>query len=254
MINWEKLEEHLKINYFYEIDNNKSKNIVLFGNCHCLPIVYYLNNLLDNEYNFIVIISWYYQTTFDKNELEDITSKIKNIINKCDILIMQKHCSSFEINASKIDEYVNDQCKIIIIPNFILDYLSSKSNILNNDLEEMKLIYNNSLLILCKSINESDFPNFLFIKNNINDITFFNTIYHPTHYVLYLLSKNIFYKIKKLNNNISLNDYWDNKTREEFYNINLDGFVFLPGKHNMSEIHYKVTNISFGRDYFDISF
>ena len=61
MIKWEQLEEHLKIHRFYKIDNKATQNIVLFGNCHLLPLTFFLNHLFNYVYNFIVIISWFYE-------------------------------------------------------------------------------------------------------------------------------------------------------------------------------------------------
>ena len=65
MINWEQLEEHLKIHHFYNVDNKAPQNIVLFGNCHLLPLTYYLNKLFKHSYNFIVIVSWFYEKIVD---------------------------------------------------------------------------------------------------------------------------------------------------------------------------------------------
>ena len=252
MIHWTDLENHLKIHNFYIIDNNKSKNIILFGNCHCLPIVYYLNMYLNKDYNFIVIVSWFYEKVFDKEKLEFINKSIMNYLYNCDVLIYQNHNSDFGINASSVFNMVPYTCKKICIPNLMLDFLSSRCN--STNVYEMKACYEHSLERLHESINNSNFKNFLFINQNINHIRFFNSIYHPTHFILYLLSKNIIFKIQNLDKVITINDYWDNSIREDFLNINLEGFVFLPGKDDMELIHHQVTNINFGCDYFDINF
>lgn len=252
MINWEQLENHLKIHNFYKINNNKSKNIVLFGNCHCLPIVYFLNMTLNGEYNFVVIVSWFYQKVFDYEKLAIINEQMKDILSSCNVLIYQKHYSDFGINASTIFNMVPSTCNKICIPNLMLDFLSSRCN--SKNIYEMKACYEHSLERLRQSITCSNFKNFLFINENINHIRFFNSIHHPTHFILYLLSKNIIFKIQNLDKMITINDYWDNNIREEFLNVNLEGFVFLPGKEDMELIHHEVTNINYGYDYFDINF
>ena len=252
MIKWEQLEEHLKIHHFYKIDNKAKQNIVLFGNCHLLPLTFFLNRLFNYGYNFIVIISWFYEKSFDVNELHMINSEIHSILLHADIFIFQKHYNNFGVYADEITTYVNKNCKLIHIPNFMLDYLLHKSS--SSDIEVLKNDFDLSLFRLTESIRESDFPEFNFIIDNIYKVRFFNTIHHPTHFLLYLLSKSIHNLLMKNSIKITIADYYDNKLRDEFLKLDKKGLIFLPGKVDMEPIHYEITGIHYGADYCDINF
>lgn len=252
MIHWSLLEEHLKTHYFYKINNNKNKTIVLFGNCHLLPITYYLNAKLLYSYNIIVVISWFYERTFTSDELVSVNKQIEDIVRSCDIFIYQKHNNSFGIHANNIISFVNSKCILLNVPNFLLDYLSTKST--SSDIEILKKDFIASLFRLSTSITESDFTEFEFIVANIYQVQFFNTIYHPTHYLLYLLSTSIYNKIMNIPEKITIHDYYDKKTREEFLSIELKDFIYLPGKSELSPINHDITGIHYGADYFDITF
>ena len=252
MIRWEQLEEHLKIHHFYKIDNNSKQNIVLFGNCHLLPITFFLNKLFNYGYNFIVIISWFYEKSFDLNELPMINSEIQSIISQADIFIFQYHFNSFNIHANEITTYVNKNCKLIHIPNFILDYLLHKST--SFDMKMLKNEFKSSLFRLSESIKESDFPEFNFIIENIYKVRFFNTIYHPTHFLLYLLSQSIYHMLIHNPIKTTITTYYDNKVRDDFFKLDKAGIIFLPGKDDMEPIHHEITGIHYGADYYDLTF
>ena len=252
MIRWEQLEEHLKIHHFYKIDNNSKQNIVLFGNCHLLPLTFFLNRLFNYGYNFIVIISWFYEKSFDLNELPMINSEIHSILSQADIFIFQRHFNSFGIHANEITKYVNNNCKLIHIPNFMLDYLLEKST--SSDMAILKKEFDLSLFRLIESIKESDLPEFNFIVDNIYKVRFFNTIHHPTHFLLYLLSKSIYQMLIHNPVKTTITTYYDHKVRDDFLKSDKTGLIFLPGKVDMDPIHHEITGIHYGADYCDLDF
>ena len=252
MIKWDKLEEHLKIHHFYKIDNKAKQNIVLFGNCHLLPLTFFLNNLFNFSYNFIIIISWFYEKSFDLNELPMINSEIHSILSNADIFIFQQHFNSFSIHANEITKYVNKNSKLIHIPNLMLDYVLQKST--SVDIDILKNEFKSSLFRLSESIKESDFPEFNFIIENIYKVRFFNTIYHPTHFLLYLLSTSIYHMLIHNPVKTSINTYYDNKLRDDFFKLDKTGLIYLPGKIDMDPIHYEITGIHYGADYYDFKF
>lgn len=251
MIEWNIVEEHFKQHLFYNLNNNKSETIIMFGNCHFLPIAFFLNINLKYKYNIVVILSWFYEKTFNDDQLEEINNKINFYLQKSNYFIYQNHNKNYKVNADNIISKLPANCVIINIPNLILDCFHFDSN---QKIENCKNNYLDSQNKLYKTIFKSDFPNFMFVYDNLKTICFFNTKYHPTHYLLYLLTKNIYYKITKLPIDINLNHYYDINMRTEFLKINFSEFINLPEKWEFNEFDYKINNFLPNQDYFDINF
>lgn len=234
-MNWECFDKILLTNHIYTINNNSNLNIVLFGSCHMSTIGFMLNKLLDNKYNIHIIISWF----FEKNGIENfdmnvINNKIKQIIKISNVFIYHKHINDYGVDATILPNIVNDNCLKLMIPNYRFDYTNDN--------------YSNSLHILEYNINNSDFPEFKFVIENYKNIIFFNTKDHPTHYLLFLQSLAIFYRILNTNDVIDVNRYYDNKCRNYFKTFN---YIILPGKEDITDEISNKTGILKDADYFD---
>ena len=251
MIDWNIVEEHFKQHLFYNLSNNKSKTIVMFGNCHFLPLAFFLNINLNYQYNIIVILSWFYEKTFTDEKIEEINGKINKYLQDSSYFIYQNHYKNYKVNADKIISSLPISCTKINIPNLMLDCFDFNQN---NNFKDEKKKYIDSQNKLYKSIFKSDFPNLMFIHDNLFKIRFFNTKYHPTHYILFLLSKNLYYRIENIDEDINLNHYYNIDLRNEFMNIDFSEFINLPGKWELKELDYKITNFLPIQDYYDINF
>lgn len=240
MIQWNEFEDKIKENPYIIIDNNSSKNIVLFGNCHIATIGYILNELLNNKYNVYIIISWYCDKMGVTNfNMENINNNISKIIHNCDIFLFQKHIKDYGVNASCIEKFVNNKTKVLQIPNLRLVFDTLDKNIFVRSLE-----------ILEYNIQHSDFPDLQCIVDNIYKIQFFNIPEHPTHYILFLITKFIIRKIfipEYIPFNI--NDYYSLQNRNQFKK--LVNYVILPGKKQITSEISNVTGIYTNPEYFD---
>lgn len=240
MIEWTEFEKEMNNYPIFVINNKSDKNIVLFGNCHVATIGYFLDYLLSKKYNIFIIISWYCDKVgFEKFDMRKVNVRIKHILqNYCDVFLYQQHINDYGVNASIINTLVNENATIYKLPNLRLVFTSLD-----------KKEYERSLEILNYNIDYSDFTNFQFITKYLSSIRFFNTIDHPTHYILYLLSKDILNKINNNNILININDYYNEDYRNDFKKIT--DFVFLPGFDEISPKISEITGISIDTDYFN---
>jgi hypothetical protein len=239
-MDWLKFEDDLMDKHIHTIDNNRKKNIVLFGSCHVATIGYMLNKLLNYEYNIHIIISWFFENKgIEKFNMNDINNRISNLVSNCDIFIYHIHINDYSVNATVLPSLVNEKCLKLILPNYRLDFT-------NNDVNN----FNQSLQILKYHILSSSFSDFNLVIDNYKDIIFFNTTNHPTHYLLFLQSEYIVNKILKNEQTISIENYYDKKNREYFKEFK---YVTLPGKEYIDDKIYKITGIKMDADYFDLS-
>jgi len=237
-MNWLEFEEDLLNKHIHTLNNNSSKNIVLFGSCHMATIGYMLNKLLNYEYNIHIIISWFFENKgVEKFDMTNINSRITDIVSKCDVFIHHIHINDYHVNATILPSITNSNCLKLIVPNYRLDYT-------NTDVNQ----FNESLKILNMHISVSSFPEFKFITDNYKNIIFFNTINHPTHYLLFLQSESIMNKILNNGHTISIGNYFDDKNRSYFKYFS---YVTLPGKEIVNDQISKVTGIKKDADYFD---
>ena len=236
---WEEFENKLKKQPIYTINNNTNKSIVLFGNCQLSTIGFFLNKLLNKEYNIYIIISWYCDKIgFDNFNMIKINKKIKKLIKNCNVFIYQKHINDYGVNASIIEKFVSSDSIILLLPNLRLTFDST-------NLKE----YERSLEVLDYNIVNSDFNDFYFMVE-YKYIQFFNIPTHPTHYILFLLSKSIYSKIKDSNYiPYSIDKYNDATLRTEF--LQLKDYIKLPGKINITEEITMISGIPVNCDYFD---
>jgi len=235
---WLDFEKDLLDKHIHTINNNSTKNIVLFGSCHMATIGYMLNKLLNYEYNIHIIISWVFQNKGIENfDMVNINNRITEVVSNCDCFIYHLHINDYHVNATQLPSLVNEKCLKLIVPNYRLDYT-------NNDTEQ----FNESLQILNYNISSSNFPDFEFVTDNYKNIIFFNTTNHPTHYLLFLQSEYIVNKILKNDQTISILNYFDEKNREYFKSFD---FVILPGKENINNEITNITGINTDADYFD---
>jgi hypothetical protein len=238
-MNWVDYETNLKSEPVYSINNNKVKNIVLFGNCHLASIGFFLNHLLNKEYNIHIILSWYcHKIGVEHFDMANINNKITNLVKECDIYIHQKHIKDYGVNATGIEFFVNPKALILMLPNFQLWF----------DCSTVKE-YERSLEILDYNIVNSDFKDFYFLIEH-KYIQFFNNLDHPTHYILFLLSKCIYSKIKDENyDSCSLDKYYNSSLRNEF--LQISDVIKLPGKIDITEKISNITGIPIDCEYFD---
>jgi len=87
-----------------------------------------------------------------------------------------------------------------------------------------------------------------FIIDKYKDIMFFNTVNHPTHYLLFLQSQYIVNKILNNNQSISINNYFDGNNRSYFKKFS---YIILPGKEIVNDEISNVTGIKKDADYFE---
>jgi len=235
---WTQFENDLFYKHIHTINNNKTKNIVLFGSCHMATIGYMLDKLLNYEYNIHIIISWYFQNKGIENfDMSNINDRISDVVSKCDVFIYHSHINDYHVNATKLPSLVNEQCLKLIVPNYRLDYT-------NNDVYK----FNESLNILSYHISSSSFSDFDFIIHKYKDILFFNTTNHPTHYLLFLQSEYIVNKILKNEQPITIGNYFDQKNRVYFKEFK---YVTLPGKEWINDEITNITGIKKDADFFD---
>ena len=240
-MDWLDFENDLVNKHIYTINNNSTKNIVLFGSCHMATIGFMINKLLDYNFNIHIIISWFFQIKGIENfDMVDINNKIKNVVSNCDVFIYHMHINDYHVDASILPSLVNDNCLKLIVPNYRLDYLDDN--------------YSKSLHILNYHIENSDFQEFKFVTENHKNIMFFNTPYHPTHYLLFLQSKSIKNKIAKNGKIITIESYFDEKNRSYFKKFKefKKYYVNLPGINGVDEKTSLATGISTTADYFDL--
>jgi hypothetical protein len=150
-----------------------------------------------------------------------------------------KHNNDYGVNADVLEQYVNQNTLVLKIPNLRLTYVTDSR-------EE----YLNSVEILRHSIQESDFKDFDYIVKNHRNHLFFNTNDHPTHYLLYLLSRSILNKICKIKSTDCMIDYFNLDYRNHFLQLNRN-YVILPGREIISEKINQITEISCNAEHFD---
>ena len=117
-MDWISFENILFDKHIYTIDNNSSRNIVLFGSCHMATIGYMLNKLLNYEYNIHIIISWFFENKgIEKFNMNDINNRISNLVSNCDVFIHHSHINDYYVNATKLPSLVNEKCLKLILFN-----------------------------------------------------------------------------------------------------------------------------------------
>ena len=90
--------------------------------------------------------------------------------------------------------------------------------------------------------------NFSFILDNYKKIRFFNILTHPTHYILYLVSLQIFYKIENINIQIDFNSYYNHKNDKIF----IENLFFLPCFYPYKLNECSILDMDFNSEYFDL--
>jgi len=239
-MDWVNYNNDLKNTYFHYINNNSNKTVVLFGSCHLSTIGYILNTFTNYKFNIYIITSWYFKDQgYENFDMDYINDRIQEIIKKSDIFIYMKHENDYGINAHKIEKYVNMNTLVIKIPNLRLEYKTDSKESYLKSLEKLK-----------NSIQDSDFNNFQYIIENHRNYIFFNVNEHPTHYLLYLLSRSILNKICKIDHKDSMDDYFNTNYRNHF--LQLKGkYIILPGREIITPEISEMTGISCNAEYFD---
>jgi hypothetical protein len=247
MIEWIDFENKLFESTYFTINNNSKKKIVLFGNCHMATIGFFLNYLFNEQYDIYIVISWFFdKNSYDKFNMTKVNKNILNLLSKCDIFVYQQHIKDYGVQADIINTLINEKATVIKIPNLRLLFDST----INEE-------YSKSVNMLKDSIDNSDFKEYNFVIDNLTEIQFFNIPEHPTHYLLFLLSKSIKihilkqsnYIMKLFYNPISIEDYFSTKNRSAYKMI--PNYVILPGKISITNEICNITGIKLNSDYFD---
>jgi len=237
---WTDYMNHLKKDYFHYINNHREQTIVLFGSCHLSTIGYMLNKFTNYQYNIYIITSWYFKDQgYENFYMNYIRHRIQEIVQRSNVFIYMKHNNDYGVNADRIEQYVNPNTLVLKIPNLRLTYVTDSR-------EE----YLNSVEILRYSIQESDFKDFEYIVENHRNHLFFNTNEHPTHYLLYLLSRSILNKICKIKYTDCMVDYFNLDYRNHFLQLNRN-YVILPGRDIITEKINQITGILCNAEHFD---
>jgi len=243
MIPWTVFEEECVKKTIYTIDNNSRKNIVFFGNCAIAPTGFFLNYLLHKNFNIHFIVSWLFEKNgFENFDMNLVNNKIEKVLLQADYFFYQHHNKDYGINASEIFKKCNPKTIYFSIPNFQLSFEKSDSTCFHDSLRRLR----NNIL------NESDFKEFIFVYENCKNIRFFNTNFHPTHYLLFLLAISIKYKIIKNEKTIDLDTYYDILCQNQFRSIK--EFVVLPGFIKMTKKISQNTGIPENAHYIDFDF
>jgi len=240
MISWIDFENECVKKTIYTIDNQSRKNIVFFGNCAIAPTGFFLNYLLHKNYNIHFIVSWIFENSgFEKFDMNMVNNKIQKVLLEADYLFYHVHNKDYGVHASEIFKKCNPKTICFSIPNLQLFFDKVDSNSFQRSLEKLK-----------KSIlKESDFKDFNFVCENYKNIRFFNTNFHPTHYLLFLLAKSIKYKMINKISPIVLDTYYDTLTQKQFKSIK--ECVVLPGFVEMTKEISQITGIQENADYID---
>jgi hypothetical protein len=237
---WNDYMNNLKKDYFHYINNNRNQTMVLFGSCHLSSIGYMLNKFTNYQYNIYIVTSWYFKNEgYENFDMDYIRQRIQEMVQRSNVFIYMKHNNDYGVNADVLEQYVNQNTLVLKIPNLRLTYVTDSR-------EE----YLNSVEILTHSIQESDFKDFDYIIENHRNYLFFNTNDHPTHYLLYLLSRSILNKICKIKSTDCMIDYFNLDYRNHFLQLNRN-YVILPGREIISEKINQITEISCDAEYFD---
>lgn len=240
MIPWTVFEEECVKKTIYTIDNHSKKNIVLFGNCAIAPTGFFLNKLLHKNFNIHFIVSWLFENSgFEKFDMNMVNNKIQQVLFEADYLFYHVHNRDYGVHACDIFKKCNPKTICFSIPNLQLFFDKVDTNSFQRSLEKLK-----------KSIlKESNFKDFIFVCENYKNIRFFNTNYHATHYLLFLLAKSIKYKIINNTTPTNLDTYYEILNQKQFKSIK--ECVILPGFVEITNEITQITGIQKNAHYID---
>jgi hypothetical protein len=205
--------------------------------------------LLHKNFNIHFIISWLFEKNgFENFDMNTVNNKIQKLLSEADYFFYHYHNKDYGVHACEIFKYCSSKTICFSIPNFQLSFENSDSVAFHQSLGKLKN----------KILNESNFKDFIFVYNNYKNIRFFNTNFHPTHYLLFLLAISIKYKMIKKEKPMNLESYYNELTQKQFKSIK--EFVVLPGFIKMTKeisnntgIHENAHYIDFDLD-FDLVF
>lgn len=240
MIPWTVFEEECVKKTIYTIDNHSKKNIVLFGNCAIAPVGFFLNKLLHTNFNIHFIVSWIFENTgYEKFDMNMVNKKIENVLLQADYFFYHYHNKDYGVHASEIFKKCSPKTICFSIPNLQLSFNAVDIDSFQRSLEKLKK----------NILNYSDFKDFIFVCENYKNIRFFNTNYHATHYLLFLLAKSIKHKIIKKKKLINLETYYNELNQKQFKSIT--ECVILPGFIGITKEITRITGIQENAHYFD---
>ena len=168
-----------------------------------------------------------------------VNNKIQKVLLEADYLFYHVHNKDYGVYACDIFKKCNPKTICFAIPNLQLFFDKVDTNSFQRSLEKLK----KSILI------ESNFKDFIFVCENYKNIRFFNTNYHATHYLLFLLAKSIKYKIINNIMSINLDTYYDTQTQKQFKSIK--ECVILPGFVGITKEISQITGIQENAHYLD---
>lgn len=215
-----KLYEYYKNNYI----NKKSKNMVVFSNCHGERYIniFKRDTSIHNMFNIDYIVSYQQLDNF---------SNFRNEFMNADVLIINNIKKYDDYTLSNLKKILKPTCVLIVIPfvrfegywmpeqykqlkyisgntvsffpdikkNDVCNYLTNDSNDSNNI--ELLNHFNNCLLKLKQIDEESDIRFYDFFIENHCKYPFFRDNYHPTMNILEYIATQI---IKKIRNHFDI--------------------------------------------------
>jgi len=212
-----KLYEYYKNNYI----NKKSKNMVVFSNCHGERYIniFKRDTNIHNMFNIDYIVSYQQLDNF---------SNFRNEFMNADVLIINNIKKYDDYTLSNLKKILKPTCVLIVIP-FVrfegywmpeqykqLKYISGNTvsffpdikkndvcDYLTNDSNNIELLnhFNNCLLKLKQIDEESDIRFYDFFIENHCKYPFFRDNYHPTMNILEYIATQI---IKKIRNHFDI--------------------------------------------------
>ena len=240
MISWIDFENECVKKTIYTIDNHSKKNIVFFGNCAIAPTGFFLNYLLHKNFNIHFIVSWLFEKNgYENFDMNMVNNKIQKVLLEADYLFYHVHNRDYGVHACEIFKKCNPKTICFSIPNLQLFFDNVDTNSFQRSLGKLK----KSILI------ESNFKDFIFVYENYKNIRFFNTNFHATHYLLFLLAKSIKYKIINNIMHINVGTYYDIQTQKQFKSMK--ECVILPGFVEMTKEISQITGIQENAHYVD---
>jgi hypothetical protein len=242
-----------KIPYYF-IDNKiSSKTIGFFGNCHMFVIAFFFNIITNKTYNIYIFNSWFFnkelcEKKITLDEYYNVSNQIKDKISNLDILVYMEHNYNYLEFAKEICQVVKVECQCIKIPNIQLMYLNNQDYLIHSKHENYEDAFKHSLDKLIQTINNSDFPELIYIVNNLENNYFFRSPKHPTYFVLFIITdliKSSIYKISKK----TIDYYYSNKNLYDYLLSEENTLITLPNPtYKLTEEEIKITKMKYIKD------
>ena len=242
-----------KIPYYFIDNKANSKNIGFFGNCHMFVIAFFFNIITNKSYNIYIFNSWLFNKVLAENKITNdeyynISNQIKDKIGDLDILVYMEHKCNYLEFAADISAVVKDECQCIKIPNIQLMFKNDPNYLIHSKHDNYEDAFKHSFHMLIQSINNSDFPELIYIVNNIENNYFFRSPSHPTYFVLFIITDLVKSTICKISKK-TIDYYYSNKNLYDFLLSEQNTLITLPNPiYELTEEEMKLTKMKYIKD------